>query len=67
MVAPIQALTTHTHTHTHTTHTHLREELIEYTHEITEGDTTVCNHTLNLVELGQVSSVKSLIAKHTVN
>ena len=48
-------------------HTHLREEFVEYAHKVTKSDTTVSDHPLNLVELRQVSSVKGLIAKHTIN
>ena len=52
---------------TSVTHTHLCEELVEYPHEVTKGQIIVCDHALNLVELGQVSRIQSLVPKHSID
>lgn len=40
---------------------------MEDAHEVSESEAVVSHHTLDLVELGQVSGVQSLIPEHPVD
>ena len=47
--------------------THLAEEVLEEAHEATERQTKVGDNALDLVELGQMGSVDSLVTEDTVD
>lgn len=42
------------------------EELMQNAHQVTQRQAIISHHTLNLMELCQVSGVQRLVAKHTV-
>eukprot|EP00959_Pyramimonas_sp_CCMP1952_P369350 7736452-Pyramimonas_sp.AAC.1 len=45
----------------------LAEELVQGADEVPEGEPLVADDPLNLVELGQVRAVHSLVAEHAVD
>lgn len=46
--------------------TQFGEELMQNPHQVTQRQTIISHHTLDLMELCQMSGVQRLIAKHTV-
>lgn len=47
--------------------TNLRIEFLHDSQEVTETDISICDETLDLMELRQVSGVESLVAEDTIN
>lgn len=47
-------------------HTKFGEKLVQNAHQVPEGKAIVSHHTLDLMELSQVSGVQGLVAEYSV-